>query len=140
MDKPADSSKTPTENTAFLQDLDLLETLHMADSHTIYDKSIRNPEQFWGKIAENFRWCRKWDRVLDWNPKTYEARWFSGSLSNITTNMLDRHIDEGLSNNDHSSGFLWIKESSQMSITFTCVKIFFISPGFNERYRFFLSI
>ncbi|EQD80102.1 acetyl-coenzyme A synthetase, partial [mine drainage metagenome] len=68
------------------------------DYQTIYDESIRDPEQFWGKIAEDFRWSRKWDRVLDWNPKTYEARWFSGSLSNITTNMLDRHIDEGLSN------------------------------------------
>ena len=35
--------------------------------HQAYKKSIENPEQFWGEIAENFTWQKKWDKVLEWN-------------------------------------------------------------------------
>ncbi len=37
-------------------------------------------------------WRRKWDKVLDWNFKDPEIKWFSGAKMNITENCLDRHL------------------------------------------------
>lgn len=54
-----------------------------------------NPEAFWANIAEhNFVWQKKWDTVLDWNPKEAQARWFDGAELNITENCIDRHLAE----------------------------------------------
>lgn len=58
----------------------------------VYKKSVENPEQFWGEIADNFFWKRKWTNVLKWNFKEPEIKWFEGGKLNITENCLDRHI------------------------------------------------
>ncbi len=55
-----------------------------------YRKSVDDPEGFWEKIAENFRWQRKWDKVLEWNFKEPLIKWFEGAKLNITENCLDR--------------------------------------------------
>ncbi len=57
-----------------------------------YKISIEQPEMFWGNIAENFTWKRKWDKVLEWNFKEPRVRWFGGAKLNITENCLDRHL------------------------------------------------
>lgn len=57
-----------------------------------YQRSVENPEEFWGDIAENFYWRRKWNKVLDWNFKDPSINWFEGAKVNITENCLDRHI------------------------------------------------
>jgi acetyl-CoA synthetase len=58
-----------------------------------YQKSIDNPEQFWGKIAENFTWRKKWDKVLEWNFTEPKVEWFKGGKLNITENCIDRHLE-----------------------------------------------
>jgi acetyl-CoA synthetase len=58
-----------------------------------YQKSIDNPEQFWGEIAENFTWRKKWDKVLEWNFTEPKVEWFKGGKLNITENCIDRHLD-----------------------------------------------
>jgi len=30
----------------------------------IYRESIENPGKFWGQLAEQFHWCKQWDKVL----------------------------------------------------------------------------
>lgn len=57
-----------------------------------YKRSVENPTQFWGEIAENFFWKRKWTNVLNWNFKEPDIKWFEGGKLNITENCLDRHI------------------------------------------------
>jgi acetyl-CoA synthetase len=59
-----------------------------------YKISIEQPEMFWGNIAENFTWKRKWDKVLEWNFKEPRVRWFEGAKLNITENCLDRHLTD----------------------------------------------
>jgi acetyl-CoA synthetase len=59
-----------------------------------YKKSIENPEQFWGEIAENFTWRKKWSKVLSWDFTKPEVKWFEGGKLNITENCLDRHLAE----------------------------------------------
>jgi acetyl-CoA synthetase len=57
-----------------------------------YRRSIEDPERFWAGIAEEFTWIRKWDRVLEWDFKGPDVKWFSGGRLNITANCLDRHL------------------------------------------------
>ncbi len=59
-----------------------------------YQKSITDPEAFWGAIAEHFTWRKKWDKVLDWNFTEPSIEWFRGGKLNITENCLDRHIEQ----------------------------------------------
>lgn len=57
-----------------------------------YEKSVADPEAFWGEIASHFTWRKKWDKVLEWNFKEPKIEWFKGGKLNITENCLDRHI------------------------------------------------
>lgn len=59
-----------------------------------YKKSVEDPEGFWGNIAENFQWRKKWDKVLTWNFKEPRVEWFAGGKLNITENCLDRHLEK----------------------------------------------
>lgn len=58
-----------------------------------YKKSIENPSKFWGEIAENFTWRKKWDTVLEYDWSKPETKWFVGGKMNITENCLDRHLE-----------------------------------------------
>ena len=58
-----------------------------------YQKSVESPEQFWSEIANTFSWRKTWDRVVDWDFKELDVKWFSGARLNITENCLDRHLD-----------------------------------------------
>ncbi|MFN0082180.1 MAG: acetate--CoA ligase [Ferruginibacter sp.] len=60
--------------------------------HNDYKKSVDYPEGFWGSIAENFLWRKKWDKVLNWNFKDPKIEWFAGGKLNITENCIDRHL------------------------------------------------
>jgi acetyl-CoA synthetase len=61
--------------------------------HEEYKKSINDPEGFWGSIAENFHWRKKWDKVLNWNFTEPKVEWFAGGKLNITENCIDRHLE-----------------------------------------------
>lgn len=63
------------------------------DYKNAYKASIENPEQFWAEQAGKFVWKKKWEKVLDWDFKGPNVRWFDGGQLNITENCLDRHVD-----------------------------------------------
>lgn len=66
---------------------------HLEEYYQVYRKSVRNPENFWEEIAEeHFLWRKKWDRVLRWDFKKPEVKWFEGAQLNITENCIDRHL------------------------------------------------
>jgi len=51
--------------------------------------SIKNPDKFWGKIAEELFWFKKPEKILDKsNPPFY--RWFVGGKTNLCYNAVDR--------------------------------------------------
>ena len=59
-----------------------------------YQQSIEDPEGFWGEVAEDIHWYKKWDTVLDEsNPPFY--RWFVGGELNTCYNALDVHVEQG---------------------------------------------
>ncbi len=62
----------------------------------MYQRSIEDPDGFWGEIASEFHWFKKWDKVRDYNFDRREGKihieWFAGGKTNITYNALDRHL------------------------------------------------
>lgn len=70
---------------------------------TAYEQSVNKPEDFWASVAEYFSWRKKWDRVLDWNFKEPDVKWFIGGRLNITENCLDRHLEK----NGDTPAIIW---------------------------------
>ncbi len=60
-----------------------------------YDQSINDPEEFWGSIAEDCHWYKKWEKVLDDSNKPF-YRWFTGGETNTCYNAVDLHVDNGM--------------------------------------------
>tara|TARA_B110000879_G_scaffold52458_2_gene74441 strand:+ start:9759 stop:11663 length:1905 start_codon:yes stop_codon:yes gene_type:complete len=60
----------------------------------LYKQSTENPDEFWGKVAENFSWRKQWDKVCEWNFTEPNVKWFINGELNITENCLDRHLDK----------------------------------------------
>ena len=66
---------------------------HLEEYYKVYRKSVREPEVFWEEIAEeHFTWHKKWDKVLEWDFKKPEIKWYQGAKLNITENCIDRHL------------------------------------------------
>src|ERR1051325_3827865 len=59
-----------------------------------YERSLRDPEGFWGGAAEDIVWRRRWDRVLDDSRPPF-TRWFPGGQLNTCENALDVHVARG---------------------------------------------
>ncbi|MFZ1202045.1 MAG: propionyl-CoA synthetase, partial [Desulfobacterales bacterium] len=59
-----------------------------------FEKSIKDPNGFWGAAGEKVHWYKKWDKVLDDSNKPF-YRWFSGGEINTAYNALDYHIEQG---------------------------------------------
>ena len=62
-----------------------------AETHA---RSLRDPEGFWGEVAEGIHWDRRWSRVLDASRAPF-YRWFAGGRLNTCFNALDRHVEAG---------------------------------------------
>ena len=59
-----------------------------------FKESLQDRDGFWAKAAEDVRWIKKYDQVLDSsNPPFY--KWFKGGKINTCFNALDRHVEEG---------------------------------------------
>ncbi|MES2984955.1 MAG: acetate--CoA ligase [Pseudomonadota bacterium] len=58
----------------------------------MYARSVRDPEGFWGDIANAFEWVAPWSRVKNTSFEgDVSIRWFEGGKLNITANCIDRH-------------------------------------------------
>ncbi len=68
-----------------------------------YKRSVEQPEQFWTEIADSFEWRQTWDKVLDWNFKEPNVKWFLNGKLNITENCIDRH----LKSNGDKAAIIW---------------------------------
>ena len=63
----------------------------------VYERSLKDPNGFWGEHADKITWTKPWDKVLDdSNPPFY--RWFVGGELNTCYNAVDRHVESGRGN------------------------------------------
>ena len=62
----------------------------------ILKQALENPTAFWGEVAEELHWFKRWDTVFEWNYPDFT--WFKGGVTNIAFNCLDRNIRNGRGN------------------------------------------
>ncbi len=60
----------------------------------VYRRSVEDPKNFWGQIANNFTWFQKWDNVLEYDMKEASFNWFKNAKLNIVKNCVDRHLEK----------------------------------------------
>ena len=75
----------------------------------IYKESVEQPEKYWGRVAEELHWFKRWDRVLEWNAPW--AKWFSGGQINLSYNCLDRHVKTWRKN---KAALIWESEPGEV--------------------------
>lgn len=66
----------------------------MGEYQKAYEESIKNPESFWGKAAQDVIWSKKYSKVLDDSGKPF-YRWFIDGELNTCYNAIDYHIEQG---------------------------------------------
>ena len=76
----------------------------MAQYKKIYQKSIDDPAAFWGEMAEQLDWFKKWDKVLVEDFADAKHEWFVGGKLNVSYNCLDRHLKTDRKN---KAAFIW---------------------------------
>ena len=62
----------------------------------ILKRALENPSEFWGEVAEELHWFKRWDTVFEWNYPDFT--WFKGGITNIAFNCLENNIRKGRGN------------------------------------------
>jgi len=96
-------------DTAALRSLD--------EYKALYNWSIKNPEGFWGHMAEQLDWYKKWDKFLEYDFKDKpEIRYFVGGKINVSYNCLDRHLTTWRKN---KAAIIWQGEPDEDTEVYT---------------------
>jgi len=85
-----------------------------------WEKSIKNPNEFWAEKAKAIDWFRTWDKVLDDSDKPF-YKWFKGGMLNISYNALDRHLDTPRRN---QLAYIWEGEGQGEVRTYTYYQLY----------------
>jgi len=88
----------------------------MEEYKELYRKSIDDPAKFWGELAEQLDWYKKWDKVLEYDFNKPEVKWFKGGKLNASYNCLDRHLNHWRSN---KVALIWQGEPLEENRVFT---------------------
>lgn len=86
----------------------------------VYRRSIDDPAGFWGEIAEELHWYRKWDKVLDDSNAPF-YRWFVGGETNLCYNAIDRHA---LGDRRGHAAIIWESPEAGESRTMTFFELY----------------
>lgn len=59
-----------------------------------YQESMEQPEEFWTRIAESYRWHKPWKQVQTGSFREVDYQWFAEGQTNLAENCLDRHLED----------------------------------------------
>ena len=59
----------------------------LEDYQKQYNLSVSDPEKFWNDYSGQFIWRKKATKILDWNFKSPDVKWFKDGSLNITENI-----------------------------------------------------
>ena len=59
-------------------------------------RALQDPEGFWGEVASELHWFRRWEKVFEWNYP--EFTWFNGGATNLSYNCLERNVEKDRGN------------------------------------------
>ncbi len=62
------------------------------NNNSIYKEASKNPIKFWGKLAKELYWFKKWNKTFAHKPPYFQ--WFQGGKINISYNCLERNLEK----------------------------------------------
>jgi len=63
----------------------------LAEYDALYAESVRDPEGFFARAADELHWFERWHTTRVWQHP--HAQWFVGGKTNLAYNCLDRHLE-----------------------------------------------
>jgi len=60
------------------------------------NRALDDPDGFWGEMAEELHWFKRWDRVFEGDYRNFS--WFKGGITNISHNCLEHQVKKGRGN------------------------------------------
>jgi acetyl-CoA synthetase len=65
-----------------------------AKYEAMYERSVKDPNGFWGEQAERIDWFKPFTRVKNtsFDPHRVSIKWFEDGVTNIAHNCIDRHL------------------------------------------------
>jgi len=94
----------------------------MEEYRKLYEKSVKDPEKFWGELAEELDWKKKWNKVLEWDFSKPEIKWFVGGKLNASYNCLDKHLNTWRRN---KVALIWQGEPLEENRSFTYQQLYY---------------
>ena len=88
----------------------------------LYNDSIKDPDDFWSRIANRISWYKPWDKVRDFNFKEAKIRWFENGKLNVSYNCLDRHVESGQGD---KTAIIWEGNNPSEDKSFTYSELLF---------------
>ncbi len=92
----------------------------MDEYREMYNRSIQDPEGFFGEMAEEYiHWFKKWDGPVeeyDFKGDEIHVKYFQGGKLNVSYNCLDRHLH---SERKNKAALIWQGEPLEESRTYT---------------------
>ena len=67
---------------------------NLEDYQNMQQLALSDNDKFWEKIANEFYWDQKWNKVSEQDFENGHNKWFLGARTNITYNIFDRNIDK----------------------------------------------
>jgi acetyl-CoA synthetase len=60
----------------------------------MYERSVKDPDGFWGEHGRRIDWIRSYTKVKDtsFDPHRVSIRWFEDGTLNVAANCVDRHV------------------------------------------------
>jgi acetyl-CoA synthetase len=61
---------------------------------SLYDRSISDPNGFWGEVGRRIDWIKPYTRVKNtsFDPHNVSIKWFEDGTLNVSANCIDRHL------------------------------------------------
>lgn len=107
----------PSENAnIYLPDPKLAKAAYVSSLQQyaeMYKQSLENPAEFWGNIAKQFYWETPADpeKFFSYNFDISKGpifiKWMEGASTNITYNLLDRNVKNGLGDKIAFHWYVW---------------------------------
>lgn len=88
----------------------------MEEYEAMYQRSISDPDGFWGEMAGKLHWFKPWDKVVEYDFVNANIQWFIGGKLNVSYNCLDRHLDTWKKN---KAAIIWEGDTPGDSKTYT---------------------
>ncbi len=85
-----------TETVTFDVPSAFAENAHVnnAKYNELYDRSVRDPEGFWGEMGQRLDWIKPYTKVKDTSfaKEDLHIKWYEDGTLNVSVNCIDRHL------------------------------------------------